>query len=576
MLIYSFSSRFCVLLRPRTFSSSLAPRTEQAWWSTRSSKELNVNVRGFIRNVTKARERLEWVACDASEGTFVGDVHIPAPSLHPWIVLTVSSTRRGRRWFTLMSPIFEVLLSQWWSSHRRGFQRGYELAECSRERTSCRRSSRTSLSSPVAWPWLWVLSKSLLSDTTTRWLSCQIPLHVRTLRACACKILHSGDPRTHAPNDASGGTGTVIYAIWKTVLLSLDDALEDFSFQIDAHTVFAPGWDDNFLAHWADTATNIPYGRRIHSRVWLQMGAAKRIVHEQCLCGARFEGAGIVRKWRAKLRWFWSAQRWQSSGRPGLNFSRSHAERRTFPQTFMRDTSFWARNSIALLGCGLTATFCTAPLGLSLLWGMKVTRRLASATGSQTTRRRKLLRSGWGLCCELLTQTSRSRSRATSVEDWSISRQSSSAARNLISIAHPASLFLAGSGGACLRGEYGPGSCYACTAAQVPHSFSGGVEPIMSAPSLSYWRGPVSPTPALWTSRNVSVLRSTRANFGWRDFKELSSGAGHFFHSVSRLQHSGEVGVLVSLVLILTLLLCSSFSRFTVKTLSRELRDVDV
>ena len=37
------------------------------------------------------------------------------------------------------------------------------------------------------------------------------------------------------------------------LLLSLDDALEDFSFQIDAHTVFAPGWDDNFLAHWADT-----------------------------------------------------------------------------------------------------------------------------------------------------------------------------------------------------------------------------------------------------------------------------------------------------------------------------------
>ena len=27
----------------------------------------------------------------------------------------------------------------------------------------------------------------------------------------------------------------------KQLLLSLDDALEDFSFQIDAHTVFAPG-----------------------------------------------------------------------------------------------------------------------------------------------------------------------------------------------------------------------------------------------------------------------------------------------------------------------------------------------
>ena len=37
-------------------------------------------------------------------------------------------------------------------------------------------------------------------------------------QACARKILHSGDPRTHAPNDASGGKGTVIYASWKTVV----------------------------------------------------------------------------------------------------------------------------------------------------------------------------------------------------------------------------------------------------------------------------------------------------------------------------------------------------------------------
>ena len=36
-------------------------------------KEQNVNVRGFIRNVTKTRERLGRVACDASEGILVGD-----------------------------------------------------------------------------------------------------------------------------------------------------------------------------------------------------------------------------------------------------------------------------------------------------------------------------------------------------------------------------------------------------------------------------------------------------------------------------------------------------------------------
>ena len=39
----------------------------------------------------------------------------------------------------------------------------------------------------------------------------------------------------------------------KQLLLSLDEVLEDFSFQFDAHTVFAPNWDGNFLAHWADT-----------------------------------------------------------------------------------------------------------------------------------------------------------------------------------------------------------------------------------------------------------------------------------------------------------------------------------
>ena len=52
--------------------------------------------------------------------------------------------------------------------------------------------------------------------------------------------------------------------------------------------------------------------------------------------------------------------------------------------------------------------------------------------------------------------------------------------------------------------------------------------------------------------------------------------AGHLFSLCFSSQHSEKVGVLVSMVLVLTLLLCSSFSRFTVKTLSRELRDVHV
>ena len=74
----------------------------------------------------------------------------------------------------------------------------------------------------------------------------------------------------------------------------------------------------------------------------------------------------------------------------------------------------------------------------------------------------------------------------------------------------------------------------------------------------------------------MSVLRSTRADFKWRDFRTLSFGTSHLFHSVSRLQHSGKIGVLVSMVLFHTLVsVISLFSGYSV-TLSRDLRDVDV
>ena len=76
---------------------------------------------------------------------------------------------------------------------------------------------------------------------------------MRTFQACEREILHSGDPRTHAPNDASEGKGTVIYTrAGKQLLLRLDDALEDFSFQKSMRTRFLLLVDDNFLAHWAD------------------------------------------------------------------------------------------------------------------------------------------------------------------------------------------------------------------------------------------------------------------------------------------------------------------------------------
>ena len=44
-----------------------------------------MNVRGFIRNVTKARENLGCIACDASDGVFVGDVTHPSSLIAPMV-----------------------------------------------------------------------------------------------------------------------------------------------------------------------------------------------------------------------------------------------------------------------------------------------------------------------------------------------------------------------------------------------------------------------------------------------------------------------------------------------------------
>jgi len=41
-------------------------------------KDLGYDVRGLVRNVTKARERLGCHKCDSSEGIFVGDVTVPS------------------------------------------------------------------------------------------------------------------------------------------------------------------------------------------------------------------------------------------------------------------------------------------------------------------------------------------------------------------------------------------------------------------------------------------------------------------------------------------------------------------
>ena len=48
-------------------------------------KEQDENVRGFIRNATKTREKLGRIACDASEGILVGDVTDPSTLIAPMV-----------------------------------------------------------------------------------------------------------------------------------------------------------------------------------------------------------------------------------------------------------------------------------------------------------------------------------------------------------------------------------------------------------------------------------------------------------------------------------------------------------
>ena len=79
------------------------------------------------------------------------------------------------------------------------------------------------------------------------------------------------------------------------LLLSLDNALENFSFQYDAHTVLLlVGY--NFLAHWADTDNECTVRSTYPLARLTSDGSGQKIVPEKCFCGARFEGAGIVRK----------------------------------------------------------------------------------------------------------------------------------------------------------------------------------------------------------------------------------------------------------------------------------------
>lgn len=115
------------------------------------------------------------------------------------------------------------------------------------------------------------------------------------------------------------------------MLLSEGDALEDFCMQIDAHTVFTPGWDENAIMQWAATdneyavlstyptnaAELLADGSPVSSNNHWEMPH---------ICSAKGSG-GLVRNDQANavagltrpaLTKFWAA---------GLSFSRCHAER---------------------------------------------------------------------------------------------------------------------------------------------------------------------------------------------------------------------------------------------------------
>ena len=112
------------------------------------------------------------------------------------------------------------------------------------------------------------------------------------------------------------------------------------------------------------------------------------------------------------------------------------------------------------------------------------------------------------------------------------------------------SLFLAGSGGACLKRRIRPGSCYACTAAQVPQSS----REVSISPSCHSF-----PFVLAGPCRDASVMNEQkRVRFFCNQREQTLNGETSencplvqvtCFTLFLALQHSEKVGVLVSMVL---------------------------
>uniref|UniRef100_A0A7S4S1C0 Uncharacterized protein n=1 Tax=Alexandrium monilatum TaxID=311494 RepID=A0A7S4S1C0_9DINO len=132
--------------------------------------------------------------------------------------------------------------------------------------------------------------------------------------------------------DAGEAAGPVYARAQQRRLLSPGKGLEDFCLQIDAHAVFAPGWDTQLLGEFAqteneyavlstyptDAATALPDGTFPNSNGHWEMPH---------ICTAQILQPGVVRNDQASavanlqrpaLGKFWAA---------GLSFSRCHAER---------------------------------------------------------------------------------------------------------------------------------------------------------------------------------------------------------------------------------------------------------
>ncbi|CAK0875203.1 unnamed protein product, partial [Prorocentrum cordatum] len=132
--------------------------------------------------------------------------------------------------------------------------------------------------------------------------------------------------------DVSEAKGPAFARSRQPLLISDGEGLEDFCMQIDAHTLFSPGWDDHMIHHWAlaDNEYAVLSTYPTSADLMQQDGTLPNVNDHwemPFLCDAALQQPGVVRNHQAGaaanldrplLGKFWAA---------GLSFSRCHAER---------------------------------------------------------------------------------------------------------------------------------------------------------------------------------------------------------------------------------------------------------